>query len=134
MLYRFKSQATPDLILLPADGDTVLRLLGKLPIDGGTTSSTASGRTSGIITVEQLPAAMATLEHLAAQDRAATRAARHEHMNPPAGEDCEDDIDDVTDADGDGDDTGVSLAQRLAPFLAMLGHARREGQPVVWGV
>ena len=130
MLYRFKSQATPDLILLPADGDTVLRLLGKLPIDGGTASST----TSGIITVEQLPAAMATLEHLAAQDRAATRAARGKRLNPPAGEDCEDDIDDVTDAEGDGDDTGVSLAQRLAPFLAMLGHARREGQPVVWGV
>lgn len=134
MLYRFKSQATADLILLPDDGETVLRLLGKMPSP------------TGIITVEQLPEAIATLENVARQDRAMTQLAAQGGQraqgaqlsatahnaspaahNTPAGEDCEDDIDDVTDA-------GVSLAQRLAPFVTMLCHAQREGRPVVWGV
>ena len=106
MLYRFKSQATHDLILLQADGETVLRLLGKTP------------GAPGVITAEQLPAAIATLEAAAHTNRASPQNTPTE-----AGEDCEDDR-----------DASVSLWQRLAPLLLLLRQAHSEQKGVVWGV
>lgn len=50
MLYRFKSQATADLIMLEDDGRTVLRLLGRQVIP------------EGVITLEQLPGAITALQ------------------------------------------------------------------------
>lgn len=106
MLYRLKSQATTGLTLLQADAETVLRLLGK------------SSGAQGVITVEQLPEAIALLE----------AAARVHHDSSginvtEAGQDCEDDR-----------DPSVSLAQRLAPVLNMLREAHQAQTPVVWGV
>lgn len=50
MLYRFKSQATADLIMLEDDGRTVLSLLGR------------QASPEGVVTPEQLPDAIAALQ------------------------------------------------------------------------
>jgi hypothetical protein len=106
MLYRFKSQATTGLTLLQADAETVLRLLGK------------SSGAQGVITVEQLPAAIAVLKAAAQADHNSSGIDVTE-----AGQDCEDDR-----------DASVSLAQRLAPVLHMLREAHQAQKAVVWGV
>jgi Domain of unknown function (DUF1840) len=50
MLYKFKSQATGDLVMLGPNGDQMLRLLGREPA------------TQGIIEVASMPAAIAALQ------------------------------------------------------------------------
>ena len=50
MMYKFKSQATGDLIMTQPVGDRVLSLIGKSPSP------------QGIIEVDQMPAAMSALE------------------------------------------------------------------------
>ena len=50
MIYKFKSQATGDLIMLGPNGDQVLELLGRTP------------SAKGIIEVADMPAAIRTLE------------------------------------------------------------------------
>jgi hypothetical protein len=50
MMYKFKSQATGDLIMTQPVGDRVLSLIGKGPSP------------QGIIEVDQMPAAMSALE------------------------------------------------------------------------
>lgn len=109
MLFRLTSQVTANLTMLQADGETVLRLLGKAPSD------------TGVITAEQLPTAIAALDAAAQADRAATRAHADELSN--AGEDCEDNL-----------EPRVTLAQRLAPVLGLLRQAQHEQKAVVWGV
>ncbi|MFO1291538.1 MAG: DUF1840 family protein [Rubrivivax sp.] len=50
MIYRFKSKASGDLVMLAAQGDRMLRLLGREPA------------ASGIIEAGAMPAAIAALE------------------------------------------------------------------------
>ena len=50
MPYKFKSRATADLIMLDANGRKLLEIIGKSPDE-----------VHGIITVEQVPAAVAAL-------------------------------------------------------------------------
>lgn len=107
MLYKFKSKATGDLILLEASGRRILTLIGKEP----------SAR--GIIEVAQMPAAIAALEaavaHEDAQRRADAEQAQARGGEPPAAPE-------------------VSLRQRATPFIDMLRRSHRADEPVVWGV
>ena len=57
MLFKFKSRATADLIMLEPNGRRVLEIIGKTPDDE-----------HGIITVEQIPAAISALEAASAED------------------------------------------------------------------
>ena len=50
MIYKFKSKATGDLVMLGADGDQLLRLLGREPA------------ARGIIDVAAMPAALSALQ------------------------------------------------------------------------
>ncbi len=113
MLVTFKSAAAADVIMFGDAAKTLLRALGK-PADEPT----------GIVTVEQLPAAIAALKSAIEEDKA-----RHE------GDDAEDNEDE------DGDDrpqrgmaAPVSFYQRAWPLLTMLEYAQQEGKPVTWGV
>lgn len=56
MIYKFKSKATGDLIMLEPHGDLVLRLLGREPA------------ARGIIEVAAMPAALAALQAAVAAD------------------------------------------------------------------
>jgi len=107
MLYKFKSKAAGDLIMLEPNGRRVLEIIGK------------SAQPKGIILPEQMPAAIAALEaaiaHEEAQRKAAADEARVEGEPLHAFE-------------------GISLRQRAVPFLDMLRRCEQAGQEVVWGV
>jgi Domain of unknown function (DUF1840) len=49
MLYRFKSQVSPEVVMLKVTGEEMLSLIGKEP------------QPTGIITVDQIPAALLSL-------------------------------------------------------------------------
>lgn len=109
MIYKFKSRETGDLIMLAPDAERILALLGKVL------------KTPGIITLAEIADAKATLQ------AAALAASQQAAQNATAG-----------DADGD-DNTakqapGISLAQRLVPFLAMLDRCQAAKVDVVWSV
>ena len=108
-MLKFKSRATAEVILLETSAQQVLRIIGKNP------------GPQGIITVEQIPDAVAAL-----------RKAVAEHDAQP----------DVVESIGDhhqGDehlhsDGNISLRRRVAPFIDMLNRSLAERQDVVWGV
>jgi hypothetical protein len=104
MMYRFRSQATGDVLMMQATGDVVLRLLGREPAE------------RGIIEVAHMADAIARLQAASAASAAAPDAA--------PGDDAADD-----DAQ-----RGVGLRQRLWPMIEMLRRAQAAGEPVVWGV
>lgn len=104
MLYKFKSQAAADVIMLQPDAETLLKIIGKSP------------GAQGIVTVQQVPAAVAALRQaIAAQKQAANAPAAQKKQ----ARDEEDD---------------VSLERRATPFIALLERSAAEGKDVVWGV
>ncbi len=112
MLYKFKSRAAADLILLEPQGRQILQIIGKTPAP------------TGIVTAAQIPAALAALEAAVAADEARLREAK---AAAQAGE-AEQDV-----PQEDGRDT-VRLQQRAAPFLDVLRRSLKEECDVVWGV
>lgn len=108
MPYKFKSRATADLIMLDANARKLLEIIGKSPDDQ-----------QGIITVEQIPAAIAALEAAAAEEATQRKAELEE-----AGDEQEE-------AQASTQD-GVSLGQRIVPFVDMLRRSAAEGKDVTW--
>ncbi len=105
MLYKFKSQAAADVIMLQANGEQMLTIVGK------------GFSTQGIITVAQIPAAIAALEQaIVVHEAAVTERAEH------PSEDVE--------VEGD----SVMLRHRAAPFIDLLKTSAAAGKDVVWGV
>ena len=107
MLYKFKSKATGDLIMLEPNGRRVLEIIGK---DSGP---------KGIVLPEQMPAAIAALERAIASEEAEQKAAVDEAKAkgqvPPRFD-------------------AVSLRQRAVPFIDMLKRCEKAGKEIVWGV
>jgi len=107
MLYKFKSKATGDVIMLAPNGDALLRAIGREPA------------AKGIIEPPAMAAAIAGIHQAVAADEAARAdaereaAARGETLPPRE---------------------GVALRQRLWPMVEMLQRASAAGEPVVWGV
>ncbi len=106
MLFKFKSRATADLIMLEPNGRQLLEIIGKSP------------GAHGIVTVAQIPAAIAALEAAVAADEAAGNA-------PP-------DEDEGTDEVDAPQRDRVRLRQRAAPFIDMLRRSAAEEHDVVW--
>lgn len=108
MLYKFKSPATADLIMLEPHGRRLLEILGR---------DLASPK--GIVLPEQMSAAIAALESAIVQEEAHRKLAAEEAQargeEPPAFE-------------------GVSLRQRATPFIEMLRRCEKAGKEIVWGV
>lgn len=105
MIYRFRSPAAGDLVMLGPSGDELLRILGREPAP------------KGIIEPAAMPAAIAALQAAVAQSEAADEAAS--------------DHDDASDPSAP---RRVSLRQRVWPMVEMLRRAHAEDAPVVWGV
>jgi hypothetical protein len=112
MIYKFKSKATGDTIMLGPQGDAMLRLIGREPA------------AQGIIEVAAMPAAIGALQAAVAADE----AARADNK----GTDNKDADDGAEPAAGARDP--VSLRSRLWPMVEMLKRAQAGGEPVVWGV
>ncbi len=104
MLYKFKSRATADVIMLEPNGRQLVHIMGKEPGAGG------------IVTAAQIPAAIAAIEAaIAAEDRALAQAAQ-EH-----------------EGDGiDHRPEPVHLRQRATPLLDMLRRSAAAGRDVTW--
>ncbi|MES2877064.1 MAG: DUF1840 domain-containing protein [Pseudomonadota bacterium] len=105
MIYKFKSQAAADVLMQKLNGDQMLTIVGKTPSP------------QGIITVEQIPAAIAALEASVAAHEAAQ--ARAQQNLPPE-----------VPVEGD----SIQLRQRAAPFIDLLRCSLEAGKDVVWGV
>ena len=105
MIYKFKSQAAADVIMLQMNGEQMLNIVGKTPSP------------QGIITVAQIPAAIAALE-AAVVSHEAVVARRQKDLTH------EEEI------EGD----SVMLRQRAAPFINLLRCSAEAGKDVVWGV
>jgi Domain of unknown function (DUF1840) len=107
MLYKFKSKAAGDLIMLEPNGRRVLQIIGK------------DTQATGIVLPEQMPAAITALTSAIAQEEAeqqsAITAAKAEGAVPPAFD-------------------AVNLRKRAWPFVEMLQRCVKENASVTWGV
>jgi hypothetical protein len=111
MLYKFKSKASGDLIMLEPNGRRVLEIIGKTP------------GAKGIVLPEQMPAAIARLEAAIAQDEAEHAAAQN-HSHHHGG--------DKGSVAYDG--TAVGFRQRVSPFVELLKRCHLADREIVWGV
>ena len=107
MLYKFKSKASGDLIMLEPNGRRVLEIIGKAP------------GAKGIVLPEQMLAAIASLEAAVAKEETERHAA-----------------DGHASEEGSiaHDGTAVGLRQRVLPFIEMLKRCHTAGNEIVWGV
>jgi hypothetical protein len=110
MLYKFKSKATSDLIMLGPDAQRLLRLMG------------SDAPPKGIFTVEHQPHAIAALEAAIAQDEARMADLLAERIAEGA------------DDGGAATTESVSLKRRAQPMLEMLRRSMAAKADVVWGV
>ncbi len=106
MLYRFKSQATADLVMLVADAQGALRLIGK------------DLTPEGVISPDQLPWAIDILQHAWREDHALRL--REDTYAPEQL------------AEPDDENPDVRLSQRLVPLVNMLELANKAQVAVVW--
>jgi hypothetical protein len=111
MLFKFKSQAASDLIMLEADARSLLKImLGDDPV-------------KGIVQVQDLASAVAALTAAVLQDTLARQQQVDQAKNR------------VNDPDEDRLPLAtVSLSQRAAPMLKMLQRCQAQGSDLVWGV
>jgi hypothetical protein len=108
MLYKFKSRAAADLIMLEPNGRRMLQIIGK-PVE----------EKQGILQPQDMAAAVAALETAIAQEEAQQKRARDDAVargeEPPKAED-------------------ISLRQRATPFIDMLRRCQKADTEIVWGV
>ncbi len=107
MLYKFKSKAAGDVIMLATSGDRVLRILGREPA------------AKGILEVAAMPAAIQAIEAAVVEDEQARRDAEAEAAAqgkplPPR--------------------EAVTLRQRAWPLLEMMRRCHAARADIVWGV
>lgn len=105
MLIIFRSPASGDVIMFEKNGKEILSLLGKAP-----------DQNKGIVTVEQLPGAIAALKSAIDADKAGRRANA-------------DSAEGVEDAKPEG---VIRLYQRALPVLELLELSLKEKVPVTW--
>ncbi|HEY6895770.1 MAG TPA: DUF1840 domain-containing protein [Rhodocyclaceae bacterium] len=105
MIITFRSAAAGDVIMFGDVAKRMMELMGKRVTD------------EGIVTLEQLPEAIAGLRAAIAEDKARR-----------AGLQDDDDEDRPS-----GAPAGVSTAQRAVPLLELLEWAQKKGKPVTWG-
>lgn len=109
MLYKFRSKAGGDVIMLGPDGDQLMRIIGKEP----------AGK--GILLVADMPAALKALEAaVLADERApATAGSAEADSTPEASEPRS---------------SRVALRQRAWPLMDLIRRALSTEHDVVWGV
>lgn len=107
MIYKFKSKATGDVVMLGVNGDQLLRIMGREP------------SAQGIFEVDDMP----RLRQLLEQAVVAEEAARAQAEAEAAAEGKQ-----LAPRDA------VGLRQRVWPLVEMMKRAQAAGYPIVWGV
>lgn len=105
MIYQFRSKAGPDVIMLADLSQRIFDILGR-PLEP-----------RGILTVEQLPSLIISLETAILKDleeRAKSNSTDQENSEKPKLAD--------------------RLGQRAYPFLDLMKQAKAKDEPVMWGV
>ncbi len=110
MLIIFKSPASGDVIMFEKNGKEMLGVLGKDPADA-----------KGIVTVEQLPGAIAAVKAAIESDKARRAEQAKEAADP---------VENGAEPSGG----GVSFFQRAVPLLELLERSLKDKAPVTWGV
>lgn len=108
MIYKFKSKAAGDVIMMGPAGDLVLRTIGKEPAP------------KGILEPAAMPAAIAAIERAIAEEEAARARAEQEAA-----------AEGRTLAPREG---AVTLRQRAWPLVEMMKRSHAAGKEIVWGV
>lgn len=106
MLYRFKSRAAADLVMLEPAGHRLLEVLGREPAE------------RGIFEWEDLPALMHRLEEAVERDEAHWAQAQEQALAQGQRVRLPE----------------VSLRQRVWPMREMMRRCHAEREPIVWGV
>lgn len=106
MLYKFKSKATGDLIMLEQHGSQLLRIMGKEPA------------AKGILLCADMPDALQAITQAIARQEALAREQQAAHGHEEVGEPAE----------------LITLRQRAVPFMDMLRRCMAQACDVVWGV
>lgn len=104
MIYKFKSKATGDVIMLSPQGDQILRIVGKAPA------------AQGIFEVADMPAAIAAIEQAVVAEEASGQPGDAAADRKTASADR------------------IGLRQRAWPLVEMLKRCQAEGAVIVWGV
>ncbi len=107
MIYKFKSKAAGDVIMMGPSGDHVLQIIGKQPVP------------KGIIEPAAMPAAIAAIEKAVVDEEAARQQAEAEAASQGK-----------TLAPRE----TVTLRQRAWPLVDMMKRAHAAGKEIVWGV
>ncbi len=105
MIYQFRSKAGPDVIMLADLTKRIFDILGR-PLE-----------LRGILTVEQLPALITTLETAILKDLEERSKAQDE-----------------TKEEAEKPKLADRLGQRAYPFLELMKQAKAKDEPVMWGV
>lgn len=107
MLYKFKSKASGDLIMMEADGQRLLKIIGKTEMR------------QGILLPQDIPAAIAALQDAVAQEDAAglTHSTKQPAEEAPSAW-----------------AQPISLRQRTLPFMQMLHRCQDAQREITWGV
>jgi molybdopterin biosynthesis enzyme len=115
MLYKFKSKAAADLIMLEADARRLLKIMLGEP------------QVKGIVTVEQLPDVTQRLQLAVQEDEQRIKAAIEQRQKAiEQGEDATE-LEPVAEA-------VIRLGQRAQPMLQMLQRCTQEQEELYWGV
>lgn len=104
MTFKFKSQATNDVLMLTAHAHALLEHIGK-PTDP-----------KGILTLEEMPHALRALKELPGDEPLAEAAAHDEEIGEAH------------------DTNLIDLRRRAWPLIQMIETAQAAKEPIVWGV
>ncbi|MCM2295597.1 DUF1840 domain-containing protein [Rhodoferax sp.] len=111
MLYKFKSKVTGDVIMLQANGQRLLEIIGK--------HTAAEPSVKGILLPEQMPQALEALKNAVLQEEAqqkeAIAQALAENLPPPRFD-------------------AIGLRQRTLPLMDMIRQCLKEDEAITWGV
>ena len=111
MLYKFKSKATGDVIMLQPNGQRVLEIIGK--------HSASEPSVKGILLPEQMPQALSALqagiEQEEVQRKEAIDQAKAENLPKPHFD-------------------AIGLRQRALPFMDMVRECMKAEEAITWGV
>jgi hypothetical protein len=106
VIYKFKSKAAGDVIMMGPTGDELLRSMGREP------------GAKGILEPAAMPAAIASIEQAIAAAEA--QRAEAEAKAAAAGEKLP--------------RPGIGLRQRAWPLVEMIKRSHAANEPIVWGV
>ena len=107
MLYRFQSRATPPFVMLEVNARQLFEIIGRAPAP------------KGVITTDQMPAAIAALE--------AAMAREGENLHNA-------DAYAVEGHDNEAEKQHIGLRQRATPLLHMLKDSLADGKDVIWEI